>query len=191
MIEVERRFRLSQDDLPRLERILDWGLSEQVRDLTFGPSGARSMQVDGWVIRLRSKGDRTRMEYKAPATPDWTSWIEVGVGIDDFGNGARLLQRIGLKPGLLLDRTRRTARDGDLVFSLDRFDLLGDFLECEISSAATEEEGLGAIAQACAPLDLLDSDGSRPYGELLLDLIADDPEVQRKHDEKIAALLGE
>jgi predicted adenylyl cyclase CyaB len=191
MIEVERRFRLSQGDLSRLENSLDWSSPEQVRDLTFGPSGARSMQVDGWVIRLRSKGEGTRMEYKAPATPDWTSWTEIGVDIDDFGNGARLLQRIGLKPGLLIDRSRRIAHDGDLVFSLDGFDLLGDFLECETSSAATEEEGLGAIAQACAELGLLDPDGSRPYGELLLDLMAEDPEVRRRHDEEIAALLGE
>lgn len=49
-MELELRFRLSEQEFRRFERQFDWSVEKRVFDLTLGPSGATSMQTHGWVL---------------------------------------------------------------------------------------------------------------------------------------------
>jgi hypothetical protein len=72
-MEFELRYRLDEEETAALEERLSWSPAVRVCDLTLGPSGATSMQTDGWVVRLRQSGAKTRMEYKAPKNAEWSA----------------------------------------------------------------------------------------------------------------------
>jgi hypothetical protein len=89
--EYELRYRANESDVDRLLRMVRWSDPSRVLDLTFGRSGAESMQIDGWVLRLRQENDAVRLEFKSPLNSDWTLWNEVSVRVDSFGRAARIL----------------------------------------------------------------------------------------------------
>jgi predicted adenylyl cyclase CyaB len=188
--EYELRYRANESDVDRLLRMVRWSDPSRVLDLTFGRSGAESMQIDGWVLRLRRENDAVRLEFKSPLNSDWTLWNEVSVRVDSFGRAARILELIGLRPGLLLDRTRRTAVYGGVQSSLDQVADLGAFVELEVLDAVSEEEARRRIRFACSELGLgADHEPAPPYGELLLRALAENPVLKRSHDERIRVAL--
>jgi predicted adenylyl cyclase CyaB len=188
--EYEVRYRAGEFEVERLLRDIRWSESRRVLDITFGPSGAESMQIDGWVLRLRQEDDAVRLEFKSPLNSDWTLWNEISVKVDSLLDTARILGLIGLQPGLLLDRTRRTAVYGGVQLSLDQVADLGTFVELEALDAVSEEDARQRIRAACGELGLgADHEPAPPYGELLLRAFAEDSNLQRSHDERIRNAL--
>lgn len=192
-VEVERRYRLSDEEWRRLLQRYDWSAMKRVCDLTLGPSGATSMQTDGWIVRLRDTGGEVRLEYKAPRDSDWSSWIEYGTSVGSFREALKIMTAIGLKPGLFLDRTRRMARVEGAALSLDDVVGLGRFIEIEVEAVGPDDSGilsksgarLGALAgieRLRRSLGLAERTHERPYGELLLDRIRSDAQFGQEHD---------
>lgn len=198
MDEFELRYEIADDDVERVLAAVSWSPPQRVCDLTFGPTGATSMQTHGWVVRLRSVDDRVSLEYKAPLNDEWSAWSEVSVQVDSFAAAARILQLIGLQPGLLVDRTRRKGRHDAVELSLDdlvgvgtliEFEVNGASPESEVDGASSESEARRVIADAAAALGVdLSSGPVRPYGELLLALINQDPQIRDEHDRRVSAM---
>jgi len=189
-MEVERRFRVSEQEYQSLVNRLDWSPADRVCDLTFGPTGATSMQTDGWVVRLRRTGSGTRMENKAPRNAEWSAWVEYGTSVGSFAETARILLATGLRAGLLLDRTRRVSSSGDATLSLDHVLGLGRFIEIEVEVATTEDaQALKAIKKVQQSLGLLDKSAERPYGEMMLGRLNSDAAFQAEHDDLIKQAL--
>jgi predicted adenylyl cyclase CyaB len=189
-MEFELRYRLDEEETAALEERLSWSPAVRVCDLTLGPSGATSMQTDGWVVRLRQSGAKTRMEYKAPKNAEWSAWVEYGTDVGDMAETIRILTAVGLRPGLLLDRTRRTATYGPATLSLDNLRGLGTFVEIEIE---TDGQGLDAgrtlLESIRSDLGIPERPSQRPYGELMLGLLERDEVFRKAHDEMIEQIL--
>jgi predicted adenylyl cyclase CyaB len=188
--EIELRFALSADEHARFRSLLPWGPEKRVVDLTLGPDGARSMQLHGWVVRLRRSDDSVRLEFKERRDGDWSSWTEYGTEVGDFADTVRILTAIGLRPGLLLERVRRTAVEQPVTYSLDDVRGLGHFLEIEVAAEdGCEAEARELIEQARERLELGSRKAERPYGELMLRALDDDPDARADSDRAIRELL--
>lgn len=190
MDEIELRFALSAAEYAQYRSLLPWGPEERVVDLTLGLSGATSMQTHGWVVRLRCIGESVRLEFKEPASSDWSSWTEYGTEVGDFGNTVRILTGMGLRPGLLLDRVRMTAVDLPVTYSLDEVRGLGHFIELEIASDnQCEVDARRVLEHARAQLSLSDRETERPYGELMLRALQDDADTRAESDRALREML--
>jgi predicted adenylyl cyclase CyaB len=189
-VEIELRFELSEDEFNAFGRSFDWSAATRVCDLTLGPTGADSMQTAGWVVRVRQQGGQARMEYKAPRDEAWSAWLEYGTDVGDFRETVRILAATGLRAGLVVDRSRRTARDGRITLSLDDVRGLGHFIE--IAAEADDPDDPRARAALVATqtrLGLTNRPSARPYGELLLSRL-EEPAFRATHNELVAALTA-
>lgn len=190
MLENEKRYRISAEERDRLLMLtkLTWSNPGRVTDLTFGLSGATSMQTHGWVIRVRMKEKRTSIQYKAPANDDWTAWEEISTDVDNLASSIKILQKIGLTPGLVIDRERREAFFNGFKLTLDRLFLLGDFLEIEQSNEnIIKESTFNGIAES---LGVDCSEEARPYGELMLNILTENPNAKFEVDRFIMKIVG-
>jgi predicted adenylyl cyclase CyaB len=189
-VEIELRFELTAEEFRGYQQEWDWSPETRVRDLTLGPSGAASMQIDGWVVRVRQQGAQARLEYKAPRDAAWSAWLEYSTEVGDFRETVRILSATGLQAGLVLDRTRRTAQDGPVMLALDDVRGLGHFIEIAAESDAPDDPvARAAIATTQARLGLTGRPAARPYGELLLRRLQE-PDFQTAHSELLAALIA-
>jgi predicted adenylyl cyclase CyaB len=148
------------------------------------------MQNDGWVIRLRQIGTTCRMEYKAPANDEWTAWIEYGTEVENIHQATKILTEIGLRPGLVLDRTRRTTQHGLATLALDFVKGLGHFIEVETESNDAQNTGpYDLIRATIEDLGLTGRPVERPYGELALTRLAEDPNFRETQTQLIRAFV--
>lgn len=172
MIEYEKRYQISDDTYEAIHKCpgIEWSDVTRVIDVTFGLSGAESMQINGWVVRLRKMDEKVSLEYKAPLNKDWTEWKEIAVGIDNAKNAISMLQHIGLKPGLLLDRERITGKWKEGIVCLDKFALLGTFVELEICN----QNGVQLFFRDFEnKFNLSETNQCEPYGKLMLARLKD------------------
>lgn len=191
-MELEKRYSLSEGEYCLLLGQFQWSQPERVCDLTLGMSGPTSMQTHGWVVRLRCTDADTKMEYKAPINPEWTAWSEFSTTVGSFGQCVSILQAIGLKPGLLLDRTRRMAREDGVTLSLDDVKGLGYFVEVEVEAAeASDARALRLIGSMCERLRLAGKPEAKPYGEILLGRMASDSQLQLRHEALVRRIIEE
>jgi predicted adenylyl cyclase CyaB len=189
MIELERRYSISDATFSQLQTSSEiaWSDAKQVTDITFGPSGAESMQIDGWVLRLRKTETSCELQFKSPANQDWTAWKEISVTVDSASNAVQLLSAIGLRIGLLLDRSRSVGCWRGYKLSLDDFAILGKFIEVEVEANAHS-------AEAPAFVDFLDYFGipnateCEPYGLLMLKRLKAEPELGAAVEEYVRSL---
>lgn len=180
-VEVEKRFRVTDEQFNHIAQLIKLTEFERVCDLTYGPSGAQSMQTDGWVLRIRTRSAGSTLEYKSPANAGWTMWNEISTSIGSARATANLLEAIGMKPGLILDRIRGETSYMDALISLDKFELLGSFVEIEV----TTRGGLTQIDRIAAVLGLESEEPTRPYGELLLQKLTSDEKARELHGKAI------
>jgi len=189
-VEIELRFELSREEFDSFRQEWDWSAPTRVCDLTLGPSGATSMQIDGWVVRVRQQGAQARLEYKAPRDPAWSAWLEYGTEVGDFRETVRILSATGLRAGLVVDRSRRTAHDGLITLALDDVRGLGHFIEIAAEADdPADPTAHSAIAATQARLGLTGRPTARPYGELLLARLQE-PDFQARHAQLLAALTA-
>jgi len=187
MIEIEKRYLLSNEQFNLLLKRdgLNWSKPKKVTDITFGPSGAESMQIDGWVVRLRKKGDACSMEYKAPLNDEWTKWQEIGVEISDLGSCVEILEKIGLKSGLFLDRTRLVAHWKGMEISLDEFAFLGKFVEVESNDPNFDEKDFDEFVET---FNINQDQEAVAYGILMLEKLKDNPSLADEIEKYISSL---
>lgn len=190
-MEVERRFRVSREEYDHLLAKIDWSASDRVCDLTFGPSGATSMQTHGWVVRLRQASSGTRMEYKAPRNAEWSAWTEYSTSVGSFSETLKILSATGLQTGLLLDRTRRVATHEGATLSLDDVLGLGMFIEIEVTvNGPDDAQALKEIERVQESLGMDGKSPERPYGEILLGRLTSDAAFREEHGRLIEGLLN-
>lgn len=133
-IEHERRFRLTSETYLKMQSLADWSPPAVVTDVTMGLHGRLSMATDGWIVRLRTTNGRSIMQYKGRLDTD-RRHLEAAVGVDSLENAAELLSLLGLRLGLVINRTRRYAQLNGAQLALDDVSCLGQFLEVEVQEA--------------------------------------------------------
>lgn len=184
MIEKEQRFRISDhEEKNLLKRFTGWSEPSAVVDITFGLSGPSSMITNGWVIRLRQKNGERSMEYKAVLNRESTLWEELSVAIGNIKETAKILQKIGLKAGLVLDRVRRECIYRNCKITLDDFPLLGKFVEVELLDNRSD------FLPVFEMLGITEREKEKPYGDILLEMLETHPEKHKIIDDYLAQKL--
>ncbi len=173
MFEYERRYRVELGALQATESVVALGEPVKVVDLTFGLAGIDSMPAHGWIVRLRTVDSASRLEYKRRL--GLSSWEEIGVGVDDAAEAARLMQRIGLTPGLFLSRERRSGTLDGWSIHVDRVQWLGDFVEFEWSEVPPPNEP-PIILMGIPP-----ESEAEAYGDQLARRLALEAELRAEH----------
>ena len=171
MIEKEQRYKISKQERDKIyTQFTNWSDSSTVVDITFGLSGATSMISNGWVIRLRQKKGKTTLEYKAALNKEFTLWEEHSITIDSLKEAAKILQRIGLREGLVLDRIRTECVHQNCKITLDDFAILGTFVEIELLDENKDFPNIFEV------LGISERGKEKPYGDIMLDLLDKQPE---------------
>lgn len=114
------------------------------------------------MVRLRSVDGNGRLEYKAPIDPAWTEWEEIGFDVPDLVAARAVLVKVGLLPGMLIDRIRRECVVGHAELSLDSVRFLGQFLEVNIESDHSDWQR--EADKILSTLQLSRIDEAEPYG---------------------------
>lgn len=183
MIEAEMKFRL--DDAPRLiDRLreefgAEFGTEFEENDLYFQHFGRDFRQTDE-ALRIRQTGRELRITYKGPKLDAETKTreeIELPLSFFDEKSGkkdekavhalrddwTRLLTRLGFLPAATVLKMRRAARisyEGlDFIFTLDRFEEIGEFVEIEtqVTEPAALESARDRMKRLAEKLSLGDS----------------------------------
>jgi adenylate cyclase class IV len=190
-MEFESRAQVTEEQASSLlVAISGWSRPIRVIDIVFGRSGVSSMQADGWVIRLRKSDAVRRLEYKSATDASHRSWEELGITVDNLAVAADILVRIGLKPGLVIDRQRCTCRLPNAVLTLDKVRFLGSYLEIETTDDACDPRSVLASLGDQEPLRELLFDAP-PYGQMLRQKRVEDRRVTEYEREVLAALRND
>jgi len=179
MIEIERKFRLSQE---KKAQILN-SLETQGADLTpihqidqvflHGIESFKEFKPGMPVVRLRTVNEKTTLTYKR-AINDAGDSLEHETDVDSAQVMQSILEEMGYKQVTLVDKTRIEIKKDELTVVVDNVARLGDFLELEIlaeeaDSGDAEERILSAAAEYGLTRDDVET---KKYDQLLSSLPA-------------------
>jgi predicted adenylyl cyclase CyaB len=133
MIEYEKRFKLNEELFNKIKILpLQWSDPYKLTDIVFSTTGDVDIDNVQWIVRLREIKGNVIINYKTPLNKELTMWEEVEIQVNNFSNAMKFLVKIGLSPGLVLDRMRRDCIWDNFKLALDDFRHIGHFLEIEI-----------------------------------------------------------
>ena len=107
-------------------------------DLCFGQYGFASLDILGYIIRLRNKNGKCVLESKKRISD--TEWQEVCLPIENMKKGAEFLSNLSLKPYLYINRTREVRKINEAKVFIDDVELLGTFVEFEFEDSFSLED---------------------------------------------------
>ncbi|HVO77769.1 MAG TPA: class IV adenylate cyclase [Methanomassiliicoccales archaeon] len=170
MLEIEVKTRI--EDARRLENELlkrgarDFGVALQ-RDVYYSHP-ARDFASTDEALRIRISNDLQVITYKGPkldATTKTREEIEVSVASAEAT--AKILERLGFRPVVAVEKKRHTFGLRGIEICVDRVRDLGDYVEFELDDEEMEE-GKRRIAELMEELGVKGSE-RRSYLELLLE----------------------
>ena len=176
--EVERRYRISADEIPAVkERLLSMGFTlahDQRQVDEYYTSKYKDFIASRECLRIRSLGSRTILTWKPPSTDDmrkapefWKQEIEFGVEAE-IAVVQQFLVALDFVPYVTVTKIRRayTSPSG-IEVSFDEVAGLGHFIELEIQTADVDE-GRANIVQMSEALGLnAESISTVPYRDLV------------------------
>jgi adenylate cyclase class IV len=132
-LEVEWRVRpdpaMWSDLREQLSQRSDIGMqSSRVCDLVLGRHGFDSVDVDGFVVRLRGPHP-FRLELKRRQGEN--EWREISVSVDSPDATLAILRHLGLSPHLVIDRIRNVYNSNCYNICFDDISDLGRYVEVE------------------------------------------------------------
>lgn len=169
---MELEIKVPCEDLNVLEnRLKGMGAShvedlDQV-DLYFSHPG-RDFGVTDEALRLRRENERTVITYKGPKLDKDTKLREeIELGVEDIDLMSLILERLGFRPVIKIEKRRTVYELQGIHFCLDRLPGLGDFVEMEWQGEDLDA-GKKKIMELKQKLGLVGNE-RRSYLELLIE----------------------
>lgn len=135
MKEVEVKARISDcaKIIAQLEA-LDCVFSEPLvqKDIIFLPKGRDFSNIVSGdsVLRIRNSNDKLIMTLKRQLSNELDN-LEHEIVIDDAKQGAEIIQNMGYRRALQVEKTRRKTKYEGMTICIDSVEGLGDFIEVE------------------------------------------------------------
>lgn len=178
MIEVERKFRLTKEKFEEIKNILEaeFGASKDHHQtdviFLFEQNSFREHNRGEPIMRIRSSDGSYSLSYKRIINEQGDR-IEHELSIDSFEEAKEMLEELGYREVIVVDKKRSSFYGQNLSLVLDSIKSLGVFLEVEILSK--EESDIGEaelkIMQFVEQFGLSKEDiEERKYDEMLSDL---------------------
>lgn len=138
-IEKEYRYKISKNNIDLIRDNSYQTKSEQnMMDLVMGYYGFESLSRLGYICRIRKKNSKTILECKKLRADG--SWLEEVINLESVGQGYAFLSNMGLKPYLLIERTREERETPNFKIAIDNVSLLGVFVEIELKNPDISDE---------------------------------------------------
>lgn len=185
IFETEIRSKITSDERKVMLKSVKWSEPFHVSDITFGKHGYKSMDIDGWVLRIRKIKNKTTLEYKGRCSDLKETWKEISLEIDSVHKAVNLLISIGLSEGLLIEKERRVATIGDINICLDDVLELGSYIEAEYVSLEKKSVDINILKDTLYSIGLLNLCMSEAYGDQLIDKIENNISFSEYYFDKI------
>lgn len=138
-LEKEYRFKINENIIEKITNISELVEPSQNQiDLTLGYKGFDSLDIYGYVCRVRKKGEKIWIEVKNKKSDG--IFEETKINIESFRKGVDLFEALNMKPYLFMNRTRTILKYKGLKIFIDRIDMLGDYVEIEVQDSKNPEE---------------------------------------------------
>jgi len=178
MIEVERKFRLSDDKKVDIENQLesDHALSAAFHQMDevflLGMDSFAEYKMGMPITRIRVENEVTKLAYKRQLN-DKGDMLEHELVVDSADTMRAILLEMGYQSVVCVDKMRRESRLGRATLALDIVRDAGPFLEVEV--LAEDEQAIPAaeseIMATAAQFGLTEADiESRKYDQLVTEL---------------------
>ena len=147
-IEIEAKIRVESLE-PVRERLAGLGVkcagTVYQRDIYFDSAGNEMKRGDR-ALRLRIEKteakQKIKLTYKGPRQGGaFKNRVEIEFGVDDERAAGELLNELGYRQGVIVEKTREVYRFGDCEIGLDSLSGVGLFVEIEGAS----EEAIHAV----------------------------------------------
>ena len=173
MVNVEKEIRIKVSDnniVSIMKNSNPYKESTRLIDITCGKYGFKSLEKVGYICRIRCKDDSYKIEIKN--YQDAFDCLEKSIPISSIKDGLEFLKLLGLKPYLILDRVREVRKYNNLLIYIDKFDLIGNYVEIEYQESSYEE--------AIKYLDKLNIEfiPEPKYGDIIANMITKDDKLK-------------
>lgn len=186
MSEVEKEYRYKIDDniVENIKRIATVIEEEQNQvDLTLGYAGFESLYKYGYVCRVRRKGKKIWLEIKNRQEDG--SFIETKIYINDFSDGVKLFQAIGMKPYMYMERKREILKYNNLKIFIDDVELLGKYVEIEFQDEQNKEN-----IENFTKMVNIDSEKQPLYGDIIINKIKEDESFNKEYNRRLNEFIN-
>lgn len=186
-MELEKEVRYSISDID-IVKILNYTfpLKEKTKmiDITFGYDGFNSLKKNGYICRVRQKGNKYTLEVKNYKSAN--ECLEQSILLNKLSDGINYLKLINMKPYLYLERNRTVRKYNNLKIFIDEFDILGNYVEIEY------QDSLDGINELNKFLDLIGINKEQEglYGDIVKEKINNDVEFNEKYNKKLNKVLN-
>lgn len=182
-IEKECRYQVNDMIIEKIEKIATVieGNQEQI-DVTLGYVGFESLYKYGYVCRTRKKGEKVWMEIKNKTEEG--HFIETKVPIDNFNDGIKLFEAIGMKPYMFMKRKREILEYKGLKIFIDDVDILGKFVEIEFQDIDNKE-----VITYFLNMVGINSEKQPLYGDIIAKRLNEDSAFKEQYTKRLEDFL--
>ena len=183
MIEKEVRFKVSNSIINEIIRNTEIVKEKKYTlDIVLGEYGFDSLSKNGYIVRLRTKNNKTHLEVKKRLNKN--DWEEYSISIDDTKSTIKILETLGLKTYLFISRYREERKYNNLHIFIDNVDLLGDFVEMEYQESNYDE-----VIEFISKFNIENKE-QELYGDIFKYNIENDIEFKKEFDIKLNEIIN-
>ncbi len=140
MLEQEERFEINNEQLIKVLEVTEPYIKNmETLDVSFYENGKNLYDLYKYIIRIRQKGNKTTLEIKKYEDNDSTC-LEGSINLDSISSAVKFLALLNLQPGLYLKRDREVRKYKSLDIFIDKFDVIGNYVEIEYQNSTNALE---------------------------------------------------
>ena len=190
MKEIEVRFEVNEEQILKVEKLTKLETKNRVLDISYGEFGFDSYEITKKVRRIRNVDGNISLEIKIKkgSTNEKglliTNSREESKPLTSVKEGDKEFREQGLLPYLYLDRVRETRTCKDLIICIDRFDILGTYMEIEFQDSNIEE-----LKEFLKLVNIKNYESKPVYGDILKERLLD-PEFKLLFEENLQKITS-
>lgn len=148
MIEKEERFAINNSTLELIyKNTTAYKTKQSTLDISFYKDGKNLLDLFGYIIRIRQKGEKISLEIKNYKNKNECQ--EEAISIPSIKQGVDFIRLLNLEPGIYLKRDREVRKYKNLLIFIDQFDCIGDYVEIEYQDSDNAEIELTEFKKLC------------------------------------------
>ena len=184
-IEKEERYQINKDILNSIIKNTSI-LKEKTHmlDITCGKSGFESLNIYGYILRIREKSKSIAMEIKK--RDEHGSFIESKISLNSIKEGIDFLSLMDMSPYLYINRTREVREYKNLKIFIDDIDLLGLFVEIEFQDTLNPLELINEFKHLVG----IKSDKMPLYGDIFKEKIRSDVTFKEEFERRLNEIIS-
>lgn len=182
--EKEVRYLISKEQIKKIiKNTTLYKERMEMLDITCGYEGFNSYSKYGFICRIRQKGENKTLEVKKYTNNN--ECIEQAISLERVSDGVNYLKLIGMQPYLYLKRIREVRKYKNLKIFIDKFDILGNFVEIEYQDSENEVQEVEEF------IELIKIQGNKQdmYGGIVKDKLESDENFKEIFDKSLSKIL--